>query len=313
MENVGQCSMSDFEAPGSKIRMDRNRHGKQNLAALPLVLPFALVYLLLFIYPSLQMFAISFTDGSLTKTGQWVGLENYARLFKDKYFSAAVFNTLYFVILTVVPGTLIGLGLALTVNRIRGYWQAIVLSVFLMPYFLPVSTVSSLAWLLTQTADGPLGGLVHAPNGTVIPIWRSAAWFMPAVAVLTIWWTVGFSVLLFLAGLRAIPRDLYEAAKLDGAGRLAEFRHLTWPLIWPVTVLVLTIQLILQIRVFDQVYLMAADAPSRSTAVLVYYIYAVAFQRNDAGYASAVAVSLFAVGACFVVFQLRLRRLRSPE
>ena len=290
--------------------MTTNRNGKQTLAALPLVLPFVLVYLVLFIYPSLKMVAISFTDSSLTRPGDFVGARNYAKLFNDRQFGAAAFNTLYFVVLTVVPATLIGLGLALTVNRLRGYWQAIALSVFLIPYFLPVSTVTSLAWLLTQAPDSPLGGLARAPNGTIIPVWRSAAWFMPAMAVLTIWWTVGFSVLLFLAGLRAIPGELYEAAKLDGAGRLAEFRFLTWPLIWPVTALVLTLQLILQIRVFDQIYLMAADAPSRSTAVLVYYIYAVAFQRNDAGYASAVAVGLFVACAAAVVFHIQLRRLR---
>jgi len=299
--------------PGDKTNMDRQRNRKENLAALPLVVPFVIVYLALFIYPSLQMLAISFTDGALTKTGEWVGLENYGKLFRDRNFRAALLNTLYLVALTVVPGTLIALGLALVVKRLRGYWQAIALSVFFVPYILPVSTVTSIAWLLTNTANGPLGGLVQSANGTVIPVWRSAPWFMPAVAVLTIWWTVGFSVLIFLAGLRAIPHELYEAAQIDGASRWVEFRKLTWPLIWPITVLVLTIQLILQIRVFDQVYLMAAQAPNRSSTVLVHYIYSVAFQRNQAGYASTVAVALFVVGASVVVLQYQLLRLRRAK
>lgn len=293
--------------------MSKERNLKEDLAALPLVLPFVLVYLALFIYPSLQMLSVSFTDGSLTKTGVWVGLENYAKLFRDRYFGAAVLNTLYFVALTVVPGTLVGLVLALVVNRLRGYRQAIALSVFFVPYILPVSTVTSIAYLLTDTANGPLGALVQSPNGTVIPVWRSAAWFLPAVAVLTIWWTAGFSVLIFVAGLRAIPQDIYEAARIDGAGRWMEFRHLTWPLIRPITVLVLTIQLILQIRVFDQVYLMAAQAPGRSATVLVHYIYSLAFQRNQAGYASTVAVALFAIGVGIVVLQFQLLRIRNSK
>lgn len=293
--------------------MGSQRNRKENLAALPLVVPFVLVYLALFIYPSLQMLAISFTDGALTKSGVWVGLENYEKLFRDRNFGAALVNTLYFVALTVVPGTLVGLALALVVNRLNGYRQAIALSVFFVPYILPVSTVTSIAYLLTDTANGPLGGLAHSANGTVISVWRSATWFMPAVALLTIWWTVGFSVLVFLAGLRAIPNDLYEAAQLDGAGRWAEFRYLTWPMIKPITALVLTIQLILQIRVFDQVYLMAAQAPSRSSTVLVHYIYSVAFQRNQAGYASTVAVALFVLGMGIVAFQLQLLRIRNAR
>lgn len=293
--------------------MDTQRDRKNNRAAMPLVLPFVLVYAALFIYPSLQMLATSFTNGALTKQGAWVGLANYEKLLSDRGFGAALRNTLYFVALTVVPGTLVGLALATVVNRLRGYWQAIALSVFFVPYILPVSTVTSIAHLLTDTADGPLGGLAQAANGTTIPVWSSAAWFMPSVAVLTIWWTVGFSVLLFLAGLRAIHKDIYEAAQLDGAGRWAQLRWITWPLLKPITILVLTIQLILQIRVFDQVYLMASQAPSRSATVLVHYIYSVAFQRNQAGFASAVAVALFFIVLAFVVLQFQLLRIRRAK
>jgi len=293
--------------------MSSQRDRKENLAALPLVAPFVLVYAALFVYPSFQMLGTSLTDSALTKSGDWVGLENYAKLFRDRYFGAALRNTLYFVALTVVPGALFGLVLALVVNNLKGYWQAIALSVFFVPYILPVSTVTAIANLLTDTTNGPLGGLVSSPNGTVIPVWRSASWFMPAVAVLTIWWTVGLNVLLFLAGLRTIPRDIYEAAELDGAGRWAGFRYLTWPLLKPITILVLTIQLISQIRVFDQIYLMASQAPGRSATVLVQYIYSVAFQRNQAGYASTVAVALFALGVGVVVLQFQLLRLRRSK
>jgi multiple sugar transport system permease protein len=293
--------------------MGRPAKRKENLTALPLVAPFVLVYLALFIYPSLQMLAMSFTDSQLTKAGEWVGLENFARLLRDRRFGTAVVNTAYFVGLTVVPGTLIGLGLALVVNRLKGIWQATALAVFFIPYILPVSTVTSIAWWLTDTENGPLGGFVHAPNGDVALIWRNMSLFLPAVAVLTIWWTVGFSVLIFLAGLRALPHELYEAARLDGAGRWALFSQLTWPLIWPVSALVLTIQLILQIKVFDQVFLMVAGGRTDPTMVLVQYVYTVAFQRNQGGYASTVAIALFVIVAAVAAFQFQLLRLRTAK
>lgn len=287
---------------------------KDNLSALPLVLPFVLVYLALFIYPSLQMLAMSFTDSSLTKAGAWIGLDNYTKLVGDRQFGIAVLNTIYFVAMTVVPGTLIGLGLALVVDRLKGIWQAVALAAFFLPYILPVSTVASIAWWLTDAESGPLGGLVRRQNGVAVEVWRITLLFLPAVAVLTIWWTVGFSVLIFLAGLRAVPHDIYEAARLDGASRLALFRHITWPLIWPVTALVLTIQLILQIKVFDQVYLMVAGGARRDlTMVLVQYIYTAAFQRNQAGYASTIALALFVIVTVVAVLQFQLLRLRSAK
>lgn len=178
---------------------------------------------------------------------------------------------------------------------------------------LPVSTVSSIAWWLTDTQNGPLGGFVHAPNGDVVLIWRNIALFLPAVAALTIWWTVGFNVLIFLAGLRALPNELYEAARLDGAGRWVMFRKLTWPLIWPVTALVLTIQLILQIKAFDQVFLMVAGGRTDPTMVLVQYVYTVAFQRNQGGYASTVAIALFVIVGAVAAFQFQLLRLRTAK
>ena len=112
--------------------------------------------------------------------------------------------------MTVVPGTLIGLALALLVERLKGIWQATALAAFFVPYILPVSTVTSIAWWLTDTATGPLGGFVHAPNGDVALIWRNISLFLPAVAVLTIWWTVGFSVLIF-------PRSSLPGASCCGS------------------------------------------------------------------------------------------------
>jgi multiple sugar transport system permease protein len=284
-----------------------------NWVALPLVAPFVAVYLALFVYPSLQMFVMSFTDSGLIDSGRFVGLANYAKLLGDKKVLTAALNSLYFVGLTVVPGTLIAFGLAMLVHRLKGVAQGVALAVFFLPYILPVSTVTSIAWWITDPRNGPLGGLTHSVNGGPAVLWRDIGLFLPGVAVLTIWWTVGFSVLVFLAGLRALPHELFEAARLDGATRGSSFWHLTWPLMWPVTALVLTIQLITQIKVFDQVYLMVASGRTDPTMVLVQYIYMVAFQRNQGGYAATIAVGLFVLVLTISVLQFQLLRLRSAR
>ena len=136
---------------------------------------------------------------------------------------------------------------------------------------------------------------------------------LPIVAVLTVWWTSGLNILLFMAGLKNIPPELYEAARLDGASRWEQFWWITWPLIWPVTALVLTLQLILQMKVFDQVYRMVGGGRVDSTLVLVQYIYNLAFQRDQAGYAATVAVALFVIVVGVSVLQFQQLRARGSR
>ena len=221
-----------------------------------LVAPFVAIYGWLFIYPTIQMVRLSFTDAPLIGAGNWVGLDNYVRLFSDRLFGTAVWNTGYFVLLTVIPGTAAALAIALMVSRLKGWMQSLILAAFFLPFILPV-TVVYLIWHWMLDLQFGIAAIHHradrrrsrSMSGARLP------WFMPMAALITIWWTNGFSILLFLAGLRNIPAEIYEAAELDGANRWQLFRRITWPLIWPVTVLCLTIQLILQLKIFDQVYL----------------------------------------------------------
>ena len=149
--------------------------------------------------------------------------------------------------------------------------------------------------------------------GQTVNVWRRLPWFMPFAALLTIWWTNGFSILLFLAGLRNIPKELYEAASLDGATRWQMFTRITFPLIWPITVLCLTIQLILQLKIFDQVFLFASGGRTQSTMVMVQYVFDSAFVKNDGGYAAAIATALFVIVVAFSVFQYQILRIRGPQ
>jgi multiple sugar transport system permease protein len=284
------------------------------LAASMLMAPFVVTYGVLFIYPTIKMAQLSLTNAPLIGPGKWVGLDNYFRLASDRLFSVAIWNTLYFVILSVIPSTLIGLLVALGVNRLTGWLQSVVLAAFFLPYVLPVSVVFRIwQWM----CDKDFGIAQHVVqlfnNGERLSIFRTIPLFMPAVAIVTIWWLIGFNVLLFIAGLRNISTEIYEAAELDGAGRWTQFRRITWPLIWPVTVLVFTIQLILQLKIFDQVYLFSQGGRVDTTIVMVEYILKQAFQMNKGGLAAAASMVLFVLIAALSVLQFQLLRARGDR
>lgn len=286
----------------------RRRRLRNNLVALSLVAPFALTFALVFAYPTVEVVRLSFTDAPLIGEGQWVGLENYRRLLSDRLFATSLWNNGYFLLLTVIPTTAVALLIALAVNRLHGRLQAAVLALFFLPYVLPVSVVTQIwAWML-DLQFGVLQPLIALLAGEPVAVFRHPAWVMPMIALITIWWTNGFNVLLFLAGLRNIPKELHEAAALDGAKPRQRFWRVTWPLLWPVTALVLTLQLILQLKLFDQVYLLSGGGPFNSSYVLLLLVYREAFQLNHGGYASAVALVLFVVILVVSVLQFQLLR-----
>ena len=187
------------------------------------------------------------------------------------------------------------------------------LACFFVPYILPVSVVFRIWQWMLDSQFGVLQYPIAAVWGENVTIFRTLPLFMPAVAFVTIWWLVGFNTLLFIAGLRNISSEIYEAAELDGATRWQMFRRITWPLIWPVTVLVATIQLILQLKIFDQVYLFAAGGRSDATLVMVQFIYRTAFQKNQGGYGATIALVLFAIIVIVSVLQYQALRARGQR
>ncbi len=286
---------------------------RQAWAALALVAPFVIAYLVLFIYPTLKLIELSFTDGPLIGSGNWIGLKNYIRLTTDHLFQQSVMQTIYFVVLTVIPNTLIGLGIAMMVVRLKGWLQSLVLALFFLPFILPVSVVTQTwIWVLDKEF-GVAQYVIELFWGRRVPVFHEADWALPMVAFVTIWWTNGFNVLLFIAGLRNIPQDYYDAAALDGAGRWNQFRNITWPLIWPVTALVLTIQAILQFKIFDQVYLLTGGGPYNKSQVLLTLVYRQSFQLNHGGYGAAMAMFLFVMIVAFSVLQFQILRVRQPR
>ena len=309
MSSAGPLHAAAGRGPAAAART-RSPKRRQGVQAAALVAPFVAAYLVLFIYPTLKLVQLSFTNAPLIGAGTWVGGANYRRLARDVLFRESVIHTGYFVLLTVLPTTLIGLAIALMVVRLRGWLQSLILACFFLPYILPVTVVTMIWGWMLDLQFGIAQPLLHLLTGADIAVFKTPVWAMPMIAFITIWWTNGFNVLLFIAGLRNIPPDYYEAASLDGAGRLAQFRHITWPLIWPVTALVLTIQLILQLKIFDQVYLLTQGGPFNSTYVMLLYIYRQAFVLNHGGYGAAASLLLFVIIAVLSVLQYQVLRTR---
>ncbi|THF69721.1 sugar ABC transporter permease [Deinococcus sp. Arct2-2] len=271
------------------------------LTAALLVLPFVALYLLFLIYPTLRVLQLSFTNADLSGNGAYVGVQNYTRLFGEPTFWTALLNTLLFILLTAVPNTLIGLGLALLILRLNRL-KNLVLAAFFLPYVLPVSVVTNVwNWVLDSNF-----GLFNFLTGSTVTWFQDPVWALPSVAFVTIWWTVGFNILLFIAGLRNISPEIYEAAALDGAAGWRLFWSITWPNLWPVTSLILLLQLIAQFKIFDQIYLLTQGGPFDKTLVLLLYAYREGFQQQHGGYSSTIGVVLMAVILLVSAIQFRL-------
>ena len=259
---------------------------RETLPALLMLAPFLAVFLLFFLVPDIQTFYLSLTESSLTRTSAFVGLANYATLVQDPSFWASLGNTFYFALLTVPSLTLLGLLMAMLVDRFTraGSWLQ---GAYFLPFVLPISVMTLIAdWMLQPTS-----GIVNHLLGMQRAWFADVHWAMPMVAIGTIWWTVGFNMLMFLAGLRNIPRELYEAAALDGASGFALFRHITWPQLKPVAGTALVLQLIASLKVFGQTYIMTTGGPFNTTRVTLHYMYETAFTQSDAGYAAAIATA----------------------
>lgn len=278
------------------------------LYALMMIAPFVLVYFAFFIYPAAKVVQLSFTNANISGVGDFIGFGNYERLFQDSLFWKSLKNTAYFVLLTVVPCTALALVFALMVERLKRL-KSFVMAAFFLPYILPVSVVTLIwQWLLDTRF-----GIVNQVFNTRVAWFQDPTWAMPAVALVTVWWVVGFSMLLFIAGLQGVAKEYYEAAAIDGATSFQTFRSITWPLLWPITTLVLTLNLIAQLKIFAQVYILTGGGPFNSTIVVLQYVYRMAFQQFSAGYASTIAMVLFAIILVTSLIQYYFLRSRGVQ
>jgi multiple sugar transport system permease protein len=291
--------LSEARKNRSAKRRDRPGSG----AAFFMLAPFLFLFILFFVAPALQTLTMSLSESSLTRTDAFVGLANYATLVHDPAFWQSLVHTFYFAALTVVPLAATGLVMALVVRHLR-HGSQLMQTVFFLPFVLPVSVMTLvIGWMLH-----PSLGLVNQLIGGERAWLADVHWAMPAVAVGTIWWTAGFNMLMFLAALSNIPAALYEAAALDGAGRLQSFRHITWPALRPTFGMALILQMIASMKIFGQTYILTAGGPFNATRVTLHYMVETAFVQSDAGYAAAIAMVFVAIVACLSLLQAALMK-----
>jgi multiple sugar transport system permease protein len=279
------------------------------LAGLLLTLPAALAYMLMLLLPTVATMLLAFTDYELGMPGwSWIGLGNFEEMLADRGFALSLRNTLVYVGLVAPVSVALGLGLALLVeagSRGRALFRA--------AFFLPVVSLTvamAAAWqYLLHPTIGPLNAGLRAIGVASPPFWLSSSdWVLLSLAAIGVWENAGYNMVLFLAGLTAIPRELYAAAEVDGARRAGDrFRLVTWPLLGPTTLFVVTITLIRSVRVFDTVAVLTQGGPSRSSEVLLYTMYREGFTFLRLGYSA--AITLVFLGIVLVLVWLQTRAL----
>lgn len=291
----------------SRVKLTRVALAEERAAWLFLA-PSLVLFAIFTAIPVISAFFISFTQWNLFNEVTWVGLGNYLELAKDEIFAKVLGNTAYFVLISVPVQIVLALLCALVLNRgIKGQ------TFFRVVYFLPVVTSTVAAALVWAWLFNSNFGLINAGLSLVgvtdLPKWMgSTRWAMPAIIIVSIWQNLGYAMVLFLAGLQNIGKDVHDAAALDGATGWDRFWHITLPLLSPTTFFVLVISIIGSFQVFELVLVMTKAGPANATNTLVYYIYQNGFQFYQMGYASAAAMVLFLIVLAFTLIQYKLQR-----
>jgi multiple sugar transport system permease protein len=271
------------------------------------LLPYLLLFITLRFGPSIAGLAMSFTEWTIVGSPKFVGLANFQNMLTDQRFLTALKNTVFFVGVTVPALIVLGLLIAIFLNQARR-GQALGRVAIFTPYVL-MSTVVGVIWTWLLEKDFGLINVYLGKLGIPGPPWLvDPDYAMYGIIITTVWWTVGFNTVLFLAGLQDIPEEYYEAAQIDGANKMQVFFLITIPLLSPTIFMVILLSIINSFQVFDQVYVMTSGGPGTATLTLVQYIYTTAFQFRKMGYGAAVASVLFAILIIFALFQVRLYR-----
>lgn len=286
---------------GMKMTMKKS----EALSAWVFLMPSLLGFIIFIFGATLASLFISFFDWDLLTPAKFIGLKNYITLLQSDTFYLVLKNTVLFVIGTVPTRVIFGLLFALIlVKKIPGR------TFFRSAIFLPVaaSTVAvAMIWRWVFNADfGMLNDFLYRIGISNLPQWLiDPHWSLVALIIFSVWKDVGFSTVLFMAGLQGIPDSLYEAGEIDGASSWTKFWKITLPLLSPTTFFVVVINLISSFQVFDQVYVLTGGGPANATTTIVYYIYNHAFQRFQMSYACSAAWILFTIIFIITLIQFK--------
>ena len=275
------------------------------------ILPNFLGFLAFIILPVIFALVASFTELKFTSnpsglgfTMTFVGAENYASMWSDHWFIASMLNNLYFSLVKVPVTIVTALFCAIILNKYV-FCKSAIRMMFFLPYIANIVVVSSV-WFAMYMDTAPFTRIVKLLGVENPPYWLAdTRWAMPAVIVVSVWAHLGYTMVIYLAGLQAIPQGLYEACEIDGANAVQKFIHITLPMLSPTTFFILITTIINSFKVFGQINVMTRGGPGTSTTVLVYYIYQAAFKFWKMGYASAMSWVLFIMIFAVTLIQWR--------
>ena len=289
-------------SPGPRGRGTTSRRARRSLVGFLFAVPALALFAVFSIYPGIQVFGLAFFDYSLTSPPEFVGFKNFVFLSTDPRFADAVLQTIFYSVGTYGTALVLALFLAQILSvPIRGAgWVRLM-------YFLPLATswvAASIIWRVVLHPDGLLNDFLHL-DVTWLTSSQSARW---ALVIMSVWKETGFFLILFLAGFSALPKDVFEAARIDGAGAISRFRYVTLPLLRPVTLVCVIMAVLRGVQSFSPQTVLTNGA--FGTEVVNLFIYKTAFESARMGRASAVAVLVFLVLLAFAVIQMRALRRR---
>lgn len=286
-------------------------NSKNNLHGWAFSAPFLIFFVMFLVWPIIHGLYMSFTGQTLTGANSgFVGLTNYVEAFSDPDMWRSLGNTVYFTVLSTIPLVLVALVMAALVNMnlpAQWLWRFS----FFAPFLLASTVVSQFfVWMFN-----PQLGLVNDALGKIgiapVPWLNDPNVAMWSIVIATVWWTVGFNFLLYLAAMQNIPQQHYEASSLDGAGGWRQFFSITLPQLGPTTVLIVILQVLASLKVFDQIYQMTAGGPGGATRSLVQYVFEAGFTGYRLGYSAAISFIFFALILLVSMSQIFFNRNRS--
>ncbi|HEY4456875.1 MAG TPA: sugar ABC transporter permease [Pseudonocardiaceae bacterium] len=299
-------SVNKRRAASSKLARRGN-----TLVAWLFILPAIVGFGAFYAYPTLRGIYLSFTEFHVLSAPKWIGGANFVELVHDSVFWHSLLVTVYFVILSVAFGLIFSLVTAVIMNRLAR--STVIRGLVLLP-FLISGVVAALAWSwMLDSQLGIVNILLQNLFGTSIQFLGSSTWAIPSLAMINVWKWMGYFAILIFAGLQTIPTDVYEAGRLDGASEVQMFRRITMPLLRPVLIMVVILNVIGSFQVFDIVSVTTEGGPANASYVLQMYIYNKAFSQFDFGYAATMSLALFVMLIFITFMQLRLGRANESD
>ena len=271
---------------------------KENITGFLFILPGFVGFVIFILIPVAMSLGLSFTEWNFLKGWgaiEFTGLENFIGLFSDDWFKASMINNLVFTAVTVPALLVLGLIMAEIINR-HTYGGKGIRAMIFIPYIASIVAVCTVWQVLLQPSYGPINQFLMSLGIENPPRWLvDERWALAAVMIINIWTQVGYYVAVYMAGLKNVPLDLYEAAAIDGANARQQFLYITVPMVSPTTFFLGIMGIISSFKVFDLISVLTQGGPGNATSVMAYYIYRTAFQDFKMGYACALAWALFVV------------------